>query len=95
MTTHRPGIFQIGRVTDDGATVTISGWGVGLCAAKCTCHRDPAFPNHGLRLHEGDDGSLGLAKHRTCDCCEPWQAEELMAVVADLAEIQAAPEVSR
>jgi hypothetical protein len=37
-----------------------------------------------------------MAKMRPdCDCCHPWTVEELSAIIAELAEIQAAPEVSR
>lgn len=90
MTNNRPGIFRIGTVTDDGETVVISGWGIGLCAARCTCHR--AFDGQ-LRLHQADDGTLGLIKSRPCDCCHPWTAEELTAVIADLAALEGLPEV--
>ena len=30
---HKPSVFQVGKVRDDGHTVVISGWGLGLCAA--------------------------------------------------------------
>lgn len=95
MTDRRPAINQIGKVTDDGEIIKVSGWGISWCAARCTCHLIVAAGFH-LRLHEGDDGSLGLATSRPgCDCCQPWTVEELTAITAELAEIQAAPEVSR
>ena len=39
---HKPSVFQVGKVRDDGRTVVISGWGLGLCAAACACHRHPS-----------------------------------------------------
>ena len=30
---RKPSVFQVGKVRDDGRTVVISGWGLGLCAA--------------------------------------------------------------
>ena len=39
---RKPSVFQIGKVRDDGRTVVISGWGLGLCAAGCACHRHPS-----------------------------------------------------
>ena len=39
---RKPSVFQIGKVRDDGHTVVISGWGLGLCAAGCACHRHPS-----------------------------------------------------
>ena len=30
---RKPSVFQIGKVRDDGHTVVISGWGLGLCAS--------------------------------------------------------------
>jgi hypothetical protein len=91
---RRPGIFQIGQVHDDGTTITVSGWGLSWCVARCTCHQ--VAPDGGLRILEGHGGSLGLATLRPeCDCCAPWTADELAAIPTDLAAIQAAPEVSR
>jgi hypothetical protein len=93
MTDRRPGIGEIGKVRDNGTTATAYGWGIGQCAARCTCHRDL---DGRLKLYEGRDGSLGLVSYRAdCDCCQPWSVEELRSIIAELAQIQAAPEVSR
>lgn len=83
---RRPSIHQIGRVTDDGHTIVISGWGLALCAAHCTCHRHPLT---GQLVIAGDRGTgdLGLARFRPCDCCQPWTADELAAVLKDLADV--------
>ena len=81
----KPSVFQIGQIWDDGATVVVSGWGLGLCAAACTCHRHPSSGS----LSIGEDqakGLLGLVSYDEdgCDCCEPWTADELGAIVRDL-----------
>jgi hypothetical protein len=87
----RPSIFQIGSVHDDGETVSIFGWGIGLCMAQCPCHK---LLNGQLGLAEGVDGSLGLISKRPgCGCCEPWSPYELIDVLADFAAIQNVPEV--
>src|SRR3712207_9024048 len=39
---RKPSVFQVGKIRDDGRTVVISGWGLGLCAAACACHRHPS-----------------------------------------------------
>lgn len=81
---RKPSVFQVGKVRDDGHTVVISGWGLGLCAAACACHR---HPNAGSLAIDEDQagGKLGLASYRDggCDCCEPWTAEELAAILRD------------
>ena len=81
---RKPSVFQVGKVRDDGHTVVISGWGLGLCAAACSCHR---HPNAGSLAIDEDQagGKLGLASYREggCDCCEPWTAEELAAILRD------------
>lgn len=90
----RPAIYQIGQVHREGNVLKVSGWGLQLCQAACNCHRMP--PSGCLKVYEGTDASLGLAKYsQDCPCCHPWTFEELSAIVADLAKIQAAPEVSR
>jgi hypothetical protein len=83
---NRPGIYQIGRVDDDGTTLTITGWGLGLCAAACWCHRHPSTGHLTIAENQAA-GTLGLASHRPCDCCTPWTADELAAVLRDLADI--------
>jgi hypothetical protein len=81
---RKPSVFQVGKVRDDGHTVVISGWGLGLCAAACACHR---HPNAGSLAIDEDQagGKFGLASYREdgCDCCEPWTAEELAAILRD------------
>jgi hypothetical protein len=88
---NHPSIFQVGKVDDDGTTVVIHGWGLGLCAAGCHCHRHPT----GGFLAIADDwinGTVGLVSWRDgCDCCSPWTADELAAVVRDLADIETIP----
>lgn len=81
--TAKPSIYQLGQVHDDGNAVTITGWGVGLCATGCSCHGHP-LGGH-LTLLDGT-GTLGLVKHRPwCTCCEPWTAAELAALLRDVA----------
>ena len=81
---RKPSVFQIGKVRDDGHTVVISGWGLGLCADACTCHRHPVA-GHLAIAEDHDGGTLGLVSYRedACDCCEPWTAEELTGVLRD------------
>lgn len=80
---RRPSIFQVGEVRDDGTSVLITGWGLGLCLAACVCHRDATGQ---LRILEDQSGgTLGLSSWAPgCTCCEPWQAHELAAILADL-----------
>ena len=81
---RKPSVFQIGKVRDDGRTVVISGWGLGLCASGCPCHRHPIAGN--LAISEDHAaGTLGLASYHEdgCDCCEPWTADELAGVLRD------------
>ena len=82
---RKPSVFQVGKVRDDGRTVVISGWGLGLCAAGCACHRHPSA-GHLAIAEDQAGGRLGLASYRDggCDCCEPWTAEELAAILRDL-----------
>ena len=82
---RKPSVFQVGKVRDDGHTVVISGWGLGLCAAACACHRHPAAGHLAIaENHAG--GSIGLVSfdEAGCDCCEPWTADELTSIVRDL-----------
>ena len=91
---HRPSIFRIGHVHDDGQTITVSGWGLGVCSAQCRCHRHPITSQ--LVIATSDVGDLGLATFRTdgrrCDCCQPWSPDELAAILRDLADVAALPE---
>ena len=80
---RKPSVFQIGKVRDDGRTVVISGWGLGLCAMGCPCHRDPVAGNLAI-AEDQRAGKLGLVSFRDgCGCCEPWTADELSAVLRD------------
>ena len=93
--TQKPSVFQIGRVWDDGRAVVVSGWGLGLCVSGCACHRHPTAGT--LAIDEDQaEGRIGLASYREggCDCCEPWTADELTAIVRDLELVAAldAPE---
>jgi len=87
---RKPSVFQIGKVRDDGRTVVISGWGLGLCAAACTCHRHPSA-GHLAIAEDQRAGQLGLVSFADggCDCCEPWTAEELTAVLRDFEALSA------
>ena len=82
---RKPSVFQVGRIRDDGRTVVISGWGLGLCASGCACHRHPSA-GHLAIAEDQAGGRLGLASYGEdgCDCCEPWTAEELAAILRDL-----------
>ena len=81
---RKPSVFQVGKIRDDGHTVVISGWGLGLCAAACACHRHPSA-GHLAIAEDQRAGRLGLVSFSDghCDCCEPWTAEELTAVLRD------------
>ena len=82
---RKPSVFQVGKVRDDGRTVVISGWGLGLCASGCACHRHPVA-GHLAIAEDQAGGRLGLASYVEdgCDCCEPWTADELAAILRDL-----------
>ena len=82
---RKPSVFQVGKVRDDGHTVVISGWGLGLCAAGCACHRHPSA-GHLAIAEDQAGGRLGLASFAddVCDCCEPWTADELASILRDL-----------
>ena len=85
----KPSVFQVGKIRDDGQTVVISGWGLGLCAAGCACHRHP-LAGHLAIEEDQAGGRLGLASYREdgCDCCEPWTADELSAILRDLSAVE-------
>src|SRR5687767_544268 len=82
---RKPSVFQVGKIRDDGRTVVISGWGLGLCASGCACHRHPSAGH--LAIAEAQAGGrLGLASFSEggCDCCEPSTADELSAILRGL-----------
>ena len=81
---RKPSVFQIGKIRDEGDTVVISGWGLGLCAAGCACHRHP-LAGHLAIAEDQAGGKLGLASYAEgeCDCCEAWTADELAAILRD------------
>lgn len=84
----RPTIYQIGTVRDDGVRIVAAGWGLGLCVARCPCHRHPR--SRALSIYQDNAGSrLGLISHYPggCDCCEPWPVDELAAIARDLQAI--------
>jgi hypothetical protein len=83
---RRPSITQLGRV-DNGV---VHGWGLGLCSRACWCHRHPSA-GHLTILEDQAAGTLGLASFTAgeCGCCEPWSAEELAAVLRDVAAAEA------
>ncbi len=86
---RKPSVFQVGKVRDDGNTVVISGWGLGLCAQACACHRHPAAGN--LAIDEDQTGGrLGLVSFGDggCDCCEAWTADELTAILRDFQTVE-------
>ena len=86
---RKPSVFQVGKIRDDGHTVVISGWGLGLCALGCACHRHPSAGH--LAIEEDQAGGrLGLASfsENGCDCCEAWTADELAAILRDLSTVE-------
>ena len=85
---RKPSVFQVGKIRDDGRTVVISGWGLGLCAAGCACHRHPSA-GHLAIAEDQEGGRLGLVSfHEECACCEPWTADELAAILRDFAALE-------
>ena len=92
---RKPSVFQVGKIRDDGRTVVISGWGLGLCAQGCACHRHPVA-GHLAIAEDQAGGRLGLTTYdENCDCCEAWTADELAAILRDLdtvASLQVAQE---
>jgi hypothetical protein len=92
---QRPSIFQLGQVIDDGTTLHVHGWGLGLCATACACHRHPLTGQLAV-VQDQEAGTLGLATYTgpamgrpLCGCCTPWTATELAAILRDLADVAA------
>ena len=85
----KPSVFQVGKIRDDGQTVVISGWGLGLCASGCACHRHP-LAGHLAIEEDQAGGRLGLASYSEdgCTCCEPWTADELATILRDLSAVE-------
>ena len=83
---RKPSVFQVGKVRDDGRTVVISGWGLGLCAAGLRLPPPPVRRLTSPSTRTRPAARLGLASYREggCDCCEPWTADELAAILRDL-----------
>ena len=88
---QKPSIFQLGKVHDNGPSVIVSGWGLGMCATNCRCHRNPEDGQ--LALDEDQAaGRLGLVSFTesgSCDCCEAWTSAELAAILRDVAVVEA------
>jgi hypothetical protein len=88
---QKPSIFQLGKVHENGTSVIVSGWGLGMCAPTCRCHRNPADGQLALAEDQAG-GSLGLrsfTEDGVCDCCEPWTSAELAAILRDVALVEA------
>jgi hypothetical protein len=88
---QKPSIFQLGKVHDNGPSVIVSGWGLGMCATSCSCHRNPEDGQLAL-AEDHTGGSLGLrcfADGGRCDCCEAWTSAELSAILRDVAALEA------
>ena len=87
----KPSIFQLGKVHEHGSSVIVSGWGLGMCASSCRCHRDPVDGQLAL-AEDQSGGSLGLRSFSDageCDCCEAWTSAELLAILRDVAAVEA------
>src|SRR3954453_22694058 len=88
---QKPSIFQLGKVHEQGSSVIVSGWGLGMCASSCRCHRNP--DDGQLALDEDQSGgSLGLQSFTatgSCECCEAWPSAELSAILRDVAVLEA------
>jgi hypothetical protein len=88
---QKPSIFQLGKVHDSGASVIVSGWGLGMCASGCRCHRNPSDGQLAL-AEDQSGGSIGLQSFTDsgrCDCCESWTSSELAAILRDVAALGA------
>lgn len=91
---RRPAIRRVGHVHDDGQTVTISGWALDICAARCDCHRHPYHRQIAL-LEDITTGHIGLVRYGgPCDCCQPWTFDELAATVRFFADVAALAQTS-
>jgi len=91
MTYQKPSIFQLGKVHETGPSVIVSGWGLGMCASACRCHRNPDDGQLALAEDQAG-GSLGLrcfSETGSCDCCEAWTSAELSAILRDVAAVEA------
>jgi len=91
MTYQKPSIFQLGKVHESGASVIVSGWGLGMCSSGCQCHRNPDDGQLAL-AEDQSGGSLGLQSFTVdgdCDCCEAWTSAELSAILRDVATLEA------
>jgi hypothetical protein len=55
---------------------------------KPSCHRHPSAGSLAIAEDQAG-GRLGLASYTEggCDCCEPWSAEELVAILRDLQSV--------
>ena len=87
---QKPSIFQLGKVHDNGPAVVVSGWGLGMCASTCRCHRNPEDGQLALAEDQAA-GQLGLRSFTPsgeCDCCEPWTSSELSAILRDVAVLE-------
>jgi hypothetical protein len=85
---NRPSISRVGHVVHRGPDIIIHGWGLGLCATGCGCHRHPEL-GHLTILQDYTAGTLGLVSYLPCGCCQPWTWAELDDIVRDTADLQA------
>jgi hypothetical protein len=88
---QKPSIFQLGKVHESGPSVIVSGWGLGMCASSCRCHRNPEDGQLSLAEDQAG-GRLGLHSFTDsgdCGCCEAWTSAELSAVLRDVATLEA------
>jgi hypothetical protein len=88
---QKPSIFQLGKVHENGPAVIVSGWGLGMCASSCQCHRNPEDGQLSLAEDQAG-GRLGLrsfSETGSCDCCEAWTSAELSAILRDVATLEA------
>ena len=88
---QKPSIFQLGKVHENGPSVIVSGWGLGMCASACRCHRNPEDGQLALAEDQAG-GSLGLQSFTdsgACDCCEAWTSAELSSIRRDVAGVAA------
>jgi hypothetical protein len=86
----KPSIFQLGKVHENGPAVIVSGWGLGMCASSCQCHRNPEDGQLSLAEDQAG-GRLGLRSFTatgTCHCCEAWTSAELSAILRDVATLE-------